>query len=145
MRARVTGFEDLERMLNKLAEPEKMAIKAVNEATPILERSLKTKVREAANRTDKKGQPYSTGELADSIAAIPATENEYGVYSVVKANGTDSKGLRNVEKMAYLEYGVRSHGQEPHPVREPAVASCESDVLDTMEKIIYSEVDKFWL
>ena len=36
MRARVTGFEDLERMLNKLAEPEKMAMKAVNKAVPIV-------------------------------------------------------------------------------------------------------------
>lgn len=143
MRAKITGFKDLERMLKELAEPEKMAIRAVDEATPILEKSLKAKVREAANRTDAKGRPYSTGELANSIAGIPAKENEYGVYSVVKPNGTDSRGLRNVEKMAYLEYGVRSHGQEPHPVREPAIAACEADVLDVMEKIIYSEVDKF--
>ena len=42
MRARVTGFEDLERMLNKLAEPEKMAMKAVNKAVDIyLKRRLK--------------------------------------------------------------------------------------------------------
>ena len=142
MRAKVTGFEDLERMLNKLAEPEKMAIKAVNEGTPLVENSLKTRVREAANRTNAKGRPYSTGELAESIAGTSAKENDLGVYSVVKANGTDSKGLRNAEKMAYLEYGVRSHGQEPHPVRGPAVAACEAKVLEIMKNVIYSEVDK---
>lgn len=142
MRARITGFEDLEKMLNELAEPEKMAKKAVDKAVPIVENSLKARIQEAANRTDTKGRPYSTGELAGSIAGTAAKENDLGVYSVVKANGTDSKGLRNAEKMAYLEYGVRSHGQEPHPVRGPAVAACEAKVLETMENVIYSEVDK---
>lgn len=128
-------------MLNELAEPEKMAMKAVNKAVPIVENSLKARIREAANRTDAKGRPYSTGELAGSIAGTSAKENDLGVYSVVKANGTDSKGLRNAEKMAYLNT-VSVPMVSATSSTGPAVAACEAKVLETMKNVIYSEVDK---
>ena len=38
----ITGFEDVEEMLNKLANPYEMAEKAVNKAAPIVEKNLKT-------------------------------------------------------------------------------------------------------
>ena len=141
-RANLTGFGDLEKFLKKLTEPTTMAIKAVDEASPVLEDSLKSEIRKAANRTDDKGRPYSTGELAASIHRTKAKENHLGVFSVVKADGTDSKGLRNVEKMAYLEYGVASHGQAPHPVRQKAINSAEAECVKIMENVIYKEVDK---
>ena len=65
-----------------------------------------------------------------------------GVFAVVKPNGTDKNGLRNAEKMGYLEYGVRSHGQEPRPVRAAAVAQSENAVMQVMEEVIGAEVDK---
>ena len=83
----ITGFEDVEEMLNKLANPYEMAEKAVNKAAPIVEKNLKT-------------------------------------------------------KMGYLEYGVRSHGQEPRPVRAAAVAQSENAVMQVMEEVIGAEVDK---
>lgn len=64
------------------------------------------------------------------------------VFAVVKPNGTDKNGLRNAEKMGYLEYGVRSHGQEPRPVRAAAVAQSENAVMQVMEEVIGAEVDK---
>lgn len=50
--------------------------------------------------------------------------------------------LINAEKMGYLEYGVRSHGQEPRPVRAAAVAQSENAVMQVMEEVIGAEVDK---
>ena len=134
----ITGFEDVEEMLNKLANPYEMAEKAVNKAAPIVEKNLKTQIRSAANRRDKCGKPYSTGELEASIAATNARDNSLGVFAVVKPNGTD----KNAEKMGYLEYGVRSHGQEPRPVRAAAVAQSENAVMQVMEEVIGAEVDK---
>lgn len=138
----ITGFEDVEEMLNKLANPYEMAEKAVNKAAPIVEKNLKTQIRSAANRRDKYGKPYSTGELEASIAATNARDNSLGVFAVVKPNETDKNGLRNAEKMGYLEYGVRSHGQEPRPVRAAAVAQSENAVMQVMEEVIGAEVDK---
>lgn len=57
-------------------------------------------------------------------------------------NGTDKNGFRNAEKMGYLEYGVRSHGQEPRPVRAAAVAQSKNAVMQVMEEVIGAEVDK---
>ena len=48
----ITGFEDVEEMLNKLANPYEMAEKAVNKAAPIVEKNLKTQIRSAANRRE---------------------------------------------------------------------------------------------
>lgn len=137
----LTGFDNLEQFLNKLAKPEKMAIKAVDKASPVLEKSLKSEIEKAANRKDTRGKPYSTGELAASIERTKARENDLGVFAVVKPDDTDSKGLLNVEKLAYLEYGVAAHGQLPHPVRQKAVNAAEAECEEIMRKVIYEEVD----
>lgn len=141
-RMTITGFENVEKMLEKLANPYEMAEKAVNKAAPIVEKNLKAQIRSATNRRDKYGKPYSTGELEASIAATNARDNSLGVFAVVKPNGTDKNGFRNAEKMGYLEYGVRSHGQEPRPVRAAAVAQSENAVMQVMEEVIGAEVDK---
>ena len=99
----ITGFEDVEEMLNKLANPYEMAEKAVNKAAPIVEKNLKTQIRSAANRRDKYGKPYSTGELEASIAATNARDNSLGVFAVVKPNGTDKNGFRNAVFKAIKE------------------------------------------
>lgn len=144
-RAKLTGFDELERFLGKLAQPEKMAIKAVDAAAPILEESFKAEVRSAANRKDKYEKPYSKGDLAEHIVATKAKENHLGVYAVVRPIGSVKRGekeLRNAEKLAYLEYGVASHGQKPHPVRQKAINSAEAQCEKTMQDVIYKEVDK---
>jgi hypothetical protein len=131
-----TGFEELDTIMQKLAEPEKMAIKAVDEAAPILEKSLRSAVAAAANRG------YATGELEGSIRATKAKENDMGVFSVVKPEGSDKTGLRNVEKMAYLEYGVASRGQAAHPVRQKAINDAQSACISAMERVISEEVEE---
>ena len=141
-RAKITGFDNLSQFFAKLEHPEKIAIKAVDKASPVLEKSLRSEIEKAANRIDARGKPYSTGELAASIERTKARENDLGVFAVVKPEGTDSKGLRNVEKLAYLEYGVASKGQVAHPVRQKANNAAEEECVKIMQEVVYEEVDK---
>lgn len=140
-RASLTGFDELDSFLSKLAKPEAMAIKAVNTAAPVLEKNLKSEVRKAANRTDENGKSYSTGELEKSISTTKAKENVYGVFAAVRPTGTDKKGMRNAEKMAYLEYGT-SRGQLPHPVRQKAIHAAAEECEQIMKKVVYEEIEK---
>lgn len=128
----ITGFDELEKILRKLEQPEKMAIKAVDAASPVLVSALKG----AINAATKGGH----GDLAGSIEATSARQNELGVFSAVRPTGTDRKGVRNGEKLAYLEYGVKSHHQPPRPVRQAAVAAAEGACMSIIEGIIEQEV-----
>lgn len=139
----LTGFEDVEKFLKKLAKPEAMAIKAVKAAAPILTSSLK---KEIANAAD---QGYATGELIRSVKETKAQMNGLGAYSVVRPTGEEKrisrKGkthtVRNAEKLAYLEYGT-SNGQEGQPVRQSAISAAQAECERIMRETIYSEVDK---
>ena len=113
-------------------------IKAVNKAAPILKESLSSEITKAANRG------YSTGVLAASVSAMPAKENEYGVFSVVGPRGTDQKGTSNEDKLLWLENGTnRSRGglmKRAGPVRSRAVnavrGKCEEAMKETIEDYI---------
>ena len=131
-RCSITGFDELEKLLKKLDEPEKMAIKAVDAASPVLVRALQGAINSATSG--------GTGALAGSISATSARQNELGVFSAVRPTGTDANGVRNGAKLAYLEYGVKSHNQPPRPVRASAVAAAEGECLKIIENVIQQEV-----
>jgi HK97 gp10 family phage protein len=137
----VTGLDEIMKALNKLAEPTKMAIKAVDAAAPVLEESFKESIKSAADRG------YATGGLANSVTHTPAKENALGVYSVAKVDGTNSRGLRNVEELAYLEYGTRRKSgkqQAPRPVRQKAINMAQSKCERIIEEQISAAVDEIW-
>lgn len=132
-RCTITGFDELEKVLKKLEQPEKIAIKAVDAASPVLVRAMKGAIESATSDS-------SSGSLAASIEATSARQNELGVFSAVRPTGTDSKGVRNGAKLAYLEYGVKSHNQPPRPVREAAVAAAEGECLRIIQNVVEEEV-----
>ena len=129
----ITGFDDLEVLFKKGEKANDIAKKAVDKAAPVLESSLKGKVAGAASRG------YATGELAGSISSTKAKVNDRGVFAAVRPTGHDRKGVRNGEKMAYLEYGT-SRGQAPHPVRDAAAAAVEGECVSIMEEVVYEEL-----
>ena len=129
----ITGFDGLEKYFRKGAKANDIAKKAVDKASPILEGSLKGKVSGAASRG------YATGELAGSISATKAKVNDRGVFAAVRPTGHDRKGVRNAEKLAYLEYGT-SRGQAPHPVRDSAASAVEGECVSIMEEVVYEEL-----
>ena len=129
----ITGFEGLDELFKKGDQANEIAKKAVDQASPILEERLRSQVSAAANRG------YATGALAGSISATSARVNDRGVFSAVRPTGHDSKGVRNAEKLAYLEYGT-SRGMAPHPVRDAAASSAESACIAAMEQVVYHEL-----
>ncbi len=129
----ITGLSDLDDLFEKGLKANDIAKKAVDRAAPVLEDSLKGKISGAASRG------YATGELAGSISATKAKVNDRGVFAAVRPTGHDRKGVRNAEKMAYLEYGT-SRGQAPHPVRDAAASSAEGECVSVMEQVVYEEL-----
>lgn len=127
------GFDDLEKELDKVADADMIACKAIDAAAPTLEKTLENEIKSVTT------QEYSTGDLAKSIKATKAKVNRYGCFAAVKPTGTDSKGVRNGEKMAYMEYGTSK--QEPKPVLRKVINKSEKECLDIMQRK-YDEVTK---
>lgn len=130
----MNGIEDLMKELEDLADIEETAKKMVDEATPVLEETVRSEIKSAANRG------YATGELANSVKKTKAKTNQYGVYAAVLVSGTDHKGVRNAEKLAYLEYGTST--QQAHPVMAKAVNKAEQECLSKMQQVFEREVGK---
>ena len=133
MAVTITGLTDLDEIFKKCMKAEEIAKKAIDQAAPILEASFKGKVAGAATKG------YATGELADSISTTKAKVNDRGVFAAVRPTGHDRKGVRNAEKLAYLEYGT-SRGQAPRPVRDAAVSAVEGQCISVMEQVVYEEM-----
>ena len=130
-RCELNGFDGLIEGLNNLtANTGEIAKEAIDAASPTLKESLSQCIEEAANRG------YATGELAQSIEATKAKQNAYGCFAAVRPVGANTRGVRNAEKLAYLEYGTSK--QAAHPVRTKAInrasVNCEKIMRDKFEK-----------
>lgn len=133
VRVDTSGLDDFIKALGKAQVGTKeVCIRAVNKAAPILKESLQGEISKAANRG------YSTGELAGSVTAMKAKENEYGVFSAVGPQGEHNK-----EKLLWLENGVMRKGtnlmKRAGPVRTRAVNSVQSKC----ETVMQQEIEKY--
>ena len=61
-----------------------------------------------------------------------------GYFASVRPTGTDKKGVRNMDKMVYLEYGTSK--QDATPVLTKALKDSESAVYDKMQEVFNREV-----
>lgn len=123
----VTGFDDFIRQLERATDLEQIAPMMIEEALPILETELKRTVQQEANRE------YATGEMAESIKPSRASRNQYGYFGVVRPTGKDKKGVRNMEKLAYLHYGTSK--QQARPVVAKAVFHARGKVLAKLQEV----------
>lgn len=121
------GFEDLIKDLT-LLNVDKMTDEMLQAAEPIMIRNLKR--RAAAHN-------YS-GEMTESIKSTGVKVRKGTKYLVVRPTGKDAEGVRNMEKMAYLEYGT--YKQKATPVLTPATIDSEPEVAETMQKILEKEL-----
>ena len=128
----MSGMEEVMKQLEDAAELERIAPKMIQAAAPNVVRNLKKNIHAAANRG------YTTGELEKAVHSTKAKQNDYGYFAAVGVVGTDKKGIRNGEKLAYLEYGKSR--QEPHPVMAKTVNESEATCLAKMQEVFNQEV-----
>lgn len=121
------GFDDLMKDLN-LLDFDRIASKMVEGGAPVLEQNLR---RRASEHVD-------SGDMAKSIGSTGLKKYGASGYKItVRPTGQDDKGVRNMEKMCYLEYGTQHQGATP--VLTPAVIESEQPVMDIMQKIFDEE------
>lgn len=123
--------DDFIKQLGNLADIDRYAPLMIDGAIPILEQQVKVEL----------SRHKVTGDLLKSIKTTKTKKTKAGVYSAsVEPSGTDRKGVRNVEKMIYLEYGTSR--QPATPVLTKAVKDSEKEVLGAMQAIFDKEMGK---
>lgn len=130
---REIGISEMAREIEGLANVDQIAPEVLEAAAPILEKALKRQVRAEANKG------YATGDLEGSIKANKPKKNQYGYFVSVTATGKDRKGVRNNEKLAYLNNGTSK--QQARPVIAKARQQAEGECLRAMQEK-FNEVAK---
>lgn len=125
----IHGIDDFMKEISQI-DIDRIAPKMLEESVPILEKSVRA---ESAKHRD-------TGAMEESIKAMGANINARGHYICVRPTGRDEKGVRNMEKMVYMEYGTSK--QEATPVLSPAVRKAEDPVTEKMQEVFNREVDR---
>ena len=123
------GVDDLMKELDML-EVERIAPVMLEEAVPILESAVKRKA--AVHKV--------SGGMLRSIKKSKTGRSRTGYYISVRPTGKDAKGVRNMEKMAYLEYGTGK--QRATPVLTAAVHEAEERVACKMQEVFDRETGK---
>lgn len=119
------GIDELMTSLTSV-DIEAIAPLALEQSAPIVQKKL-----------IQLSEPHKkTGAMVKSIKAQKASKNKDGYSIFVGPSGVDRKtGTRNMEKLAFLEFGVRAHNQPATPVIVPAVRSTHDDVCDSMQDV----------
>ena len=122
----IHGFDDLMKELDEIGDFDP---KMLEEAAPILEKEV---VKQASAH-------WASGDMVKSIKKTGASIGKTGgYYLAVRPTGKDKKGVRNMEKMAYLEYGVKD--RPAVPVLTTAVRNAEPEVMKKMQEVFDREV-----
>lgn len=137
------GFDLVLEGLNRAADVDSWGPKALNEAAPILEEKLKSRI----------AKHDGTGAMSASIKKTKPKKNKWGHYIVIRPTGIDirqNKGkpwaknatneVRNMEKLVYMEYGTST--QSPTPVMTPALNDAENAVTAKLQEVFEREVMK---
>lgn len=123
----VEGLDDLMKDLGSL-DIDRIAPVMLEEAAPILERNVK-------NRASVHKE---TGEMQKSIKSTKSKRTGDGYSIAVRPTGKDKKGVRNMEKACYLEFGTSKQGATP--VISLAVRESEDLVAGKMQEVFDREV-----
>lgn len=125
----IYGIDEFMKEISQI-DIDRIAPKMLEESVPILEKSVRA---ESAKHRD-------TGAMEESIKATGANINARGHYICVRPTGRDEKGVRNMKKMVYMEYGTSK--QEATPVLSPAIRKAEDPVTEKMQEVFNREVDR---
>lgn len=125
----VHGLDELMMELDRLGNFDEVAPAMLEEAVPILEKEV-----------IKQATPFwDSGDMVKSIKKTNAIKGKWGgFYICVRPVGKDRKGVRNMEKLVWLEFGVR--GRAATPIITKAVLNTEQKVIDIMQEVFKREV-----
>ena len=124
---------EFNRQLDQAANTNRILKAMVNAGVPVLEKYVKKAMH--AHR--------STGAMEDSVKYTKAKsyKNGSGYYAVVRPTGRDDKtGVRNMEKLAHIEYGT-SH-QPGTPILSAALEAAQEETVAAMQNAYTREVLK---
>lgn len=142
----IHGFEGLFAELERLGRTEDIAPRMMEAGMEVLQ----TEVVEAAS------QHKDTGEMVGSIKPTGLTRTTDGAYYMCTrptgyasgkkwrnsrkkhGEGSGRQRLRNMEKLVYLEYGVK--GRPATPVMKTAVLKAEPEAVRAMRRVFEREV-----
>lgn len=125
----IKGLDELMTTLDRMGRFDEIAPKMLEEAVPILEEEV---IRQAAPH-------WVSGDMVKSIKKTGATAGSRGGYYIcVRPTGTDRKGVRNMAKMAYLEFGAK--GRPAVPMLTTAVLNASPAVKAKMQEVFNREV-----
>lgn len=123
--------DDFIKQLGKLADIEIIAPKMIDQAMPSLEKNLKTEL----------AKHKQTGDMLNSVKKTKAKKTKRGgFYAIVRPTGKDSKGVRNMEKLVYAEYGTKK--QTATPILTKAIKDSNDQVLQKMREVFEEEMSK---
>ena len=126
------GIDELMQSLTSI-DIEALAPVALEQSAPIVKDKL----------VQLSEQHRDTGAMIRSIKAQKAKKKRDAYSILVSPTGKDRKsGIRNMEKMAYLEFGVRAHNQPATPVIVPAVRATHDAVCDKMQDVFNQYLDR---
>lgn len=117
------------KQLGRLADVDRIAPQMIDEAIPILLDNVKGET----------SYHRQSDDMYKSIKPTKAKKTKSGGYfASVRPTGKDKKGVRNMEKMVYLECGRK--GQSPNPVLTKALRDSENAVMKKMQEVFEREV-----
>lgn len=122
--------ESLEQQLEKFDIIDEIAPKMLKRATPVVSKHLKSSLQ----------THNQTGQMINSVKATKPNKGKNGWVSTVRPTGRDDKGVRNMEKLVYLQYGTSK--QVATPVLEQVVNKSKDEVQKVMQEIFSEEMDK---
>ena len=115
----------LTQQLERLKNFDEIAETMLIEATPILLRHVKGEV----------AKHKRTGDLLASIQQQrKPTKNDRGWFMSVLPTGKDRKGVSNMAKLVYLEYGTKSI--RPKPILTKALNDAREEVNEKMMEVM---------
>lgn len=125
----IHGFDDVIKELDRVWRFEEIAPEMLGAVEGILEENVKAEVRKHKDTGDMERSIRSTGAVANKAG---------GYYLAVRPTGKDRKGVRNMEKLAYLEYGTEK--EAARPVLSRAVRRSEQPIIKKMQEVYEMKV-----
>lgn len=130
----INGMDELMKALENIGDMGETASKMLNEAAPVVTREMKKEL----------SQHKETGDMESSIKETKAKQKKSGngQYVLIRPTGKGKNGTRNMEKLAFLQYGTGK--QVPRPVMEKIMNRSGREVKEVMEEVFKREVSKKW-